>query len=273
LVVFYHVPKTGGESIGGFGRSDGATVGINIRSQKAYEDSVPLLAKMCEGHWEDIKMQQRVFVEIHAGDAPSFNASLDDFLLLKQTCARPIVIVTILREPLSWYRSAFEYVCGGVQNERCGPHTSKNMAIKAHSNPQCAYLLYGWGGYAHPKGQASNDDCALLWVRMVRNVDWIGTTASLQDTWRFLSRLGFPGELVWKNRTPLTKANRVASKKTAGDPTESERLVLASKSRGDQYMYDAAKSLAGQVTKGNTLTQACFKNVSWVGKVFKINVC
>jgi hypothetical protein len=157
-------------------------------------------------------------------------------------------------------------------------HTTKNMATSAHTNPQCAYLLYGWGGYVHPKGQASDGDCALLWVRMAENVNWIGTTDDLDDTWRFLSRLGFPGKMKWQNRTP--KRNEV------GDPTPSERLILAAKSRGDQNMYNAAKSLHKQLsaadqetsrapeaptptrpirtaTLGDTLTQACFKNVSW----------
>jgi hypothetical protein len=59
-----------------------------------------------------------------------------------------VVLFTVLREPLGWVVSAYNYMCGGgARYEDCSGgngrqrHVASNLLVNLRPNPQCDYLM------------------------------------------------------------------------------------------------------------------------------------
>ena len=114
---------------------------------------------------------------------------------------------TMLREPVSWYKSAFNFIC--LQGtHHCGDvELSYNgLVASASSNSQYSFFVHGWSipfleqDESHPPVTAQ--ERSQVRTQLKSNFDWVGTTENFEETMNVL-RNRFPqiGPTVVKNKT------------------------------------------------------------------------
>ena len=167
----------------------------------------------------------------------------------------------MLREPVAWVISAYNYVCGGVQHERtcsAGWHDVANMLRTLRSNPQCAYLLHGWGGWTlSPGPPAGEEQCSTVISSLRHNMDFVGHSDCLNATFSWLSNRM---QLAGTGAVSHSSASEVHANKgpghyprgwapvTVGQLTFAESARLRNLTRLDHRMYGAFRSKACSLT-------------------------
>ena len=211
VIVFIHVPKTGGASITDNIKRSPASMKYFIhrmggrkawKSGKAYIDQYFSIPTSTIG-----ERKQSVFLEIHTL-SPSFMNMLD-LLQAWRTSAKEngmeLFVFTALREPVSWALSAFNYSHRqkvSELREKNSNATTINVALRdlAQENPQCSFLAHSWmyGKPQQSRWLPNDEDYDLLLDAMKRHVDFVGTTEHHQDTVEMLIYLlGLPNNFTF----------------------------------------------------------------------------
>ena len=228
IVVNYHVPKTGGESINWYiqQQQDTDITKSTFRGHNR-DEFIPYIQNLCSSNSKPHQFNidnsindntlktttSKNFVEIHIA-GPNWLDSIDDLVRIRnEECPNSsLYIMTTVREPISWYISSFNFHCGGVQNEDCGPQNSTGLQLSSKPNPQCKYFISGWEGYTYPTTSATSyltnsnrnidnnnnndrtvtdDKChTVVMEKMMYTMDYIGITANLDQTFRWLQSVG-----------------------------------------------------------------------------------
>lgn len=210
VIVFIHVPKTGGVSITDNIKRSPASMTYFVhkmggrkawKSGKAYIDQYFSNQTSTNG-----ERRRSVFLEIHTL-SPSFMSMLD-LLQAWRTSATEngmeLFVFTTLREPVSWALSAFNYVHRQRVSElKKNPNAATiNMALRdlAQENPQCSFFAHSWM-YTKPqqhRWKPKEEDCDLLFDAMRRHIDFVGTTEHHQETVEMLIHLlGLPNNYTF----------------------------------------------------------------------------
>ena len=141
ILINYHIPKTGGSTLLTFFKKQSHCKLFDIRDRVSYISALEVLYEHNYGRVCTI-------FHIHAGTAPSFMQSVNTLSGLSlKFGARNVKIFVVMRNPLQYYLSYYNFVC--VIQKNCGKdheHTLENFKYNAPGNLQSKYLLYGHSG-------------------------------------------------------------------------------------------------------------------------------
>ena len=160
--------------------------------------------------WHDgtTKLEGNIFIEVHGSINPQLVIQkLPEWRTSLASVGIKVFAFTMLREPLSWYISAFNFLC--VQGtSACGDtkHSHQGLVDSASSNPQCSFFMHGWSipfleqDKDHPP--VKPNECRIVSQQLKRNFDWVGTTENFEETMTVM-RNHFPqiGKTIVKNKT------------------------------------------------------------------------
>lgn len=207
LVVFFHVPKTGGSTIR---RNLESVEGINYvfnKNYSQYTDSAYMVEDMIS---EGVRNNSVLFYEIHASTSPSFFGMRRRLERWRETAFRngvPVFYFSVLREPISYSFSHFNFFHLQKRNpsfERCSA-TEHDFLRKSVHNPQCQFLYKGeqskWIQQTHDRARevmVDSQDCNAIEEKLFELMDWVGTTEGLtRETVPMLQKILDMPETVW----------------------------------------------------------------------------
>ncbi|KAJ1459380.1 hypothetical protein M885DRAFT_613544 [Pelagophyceae sp. CCMP2097] len=221
-VIFFHVPKTGGESVNLFAVGLGMTY-IRCTTRNEYDNA---LRKLRDAKTWD-SPDRGVLVEVHgisdgplSASPPAFVDAARGLADLRSAVPVRLVVLTVLRQsPTNLLASAFEYFC---VKRNCGAkdHSVSSLLNVSRPDPQCAYLSDGWGGFNRWKPNApprpSANDCTLVAEALLREADHVGETEHLGATLALLAALRVSSSTGSAATTP--EAFRLARESGAASP-------------------------------------------------------
>ena len=141
VIIFFHIPKTGGMSI-----TDNIALSSNYQHLRAmgrrWERSKEIVDRMCSTPSSSTG-RKTVLMEIHTL-APTFMKLQDQLQMWRANATAngvELFVFTLLREPVSWAVSAFNYHYR--YHHISGMRDATNEALRevAQHNPQCSFLL------------------------------------------------------------------------------------------------------------------------------------
>lgn len=197
VIVFFHVPKTGGSTVGK--HIQGAShLGVKYIFSNGLREYKRVEAQIDSWIEKNVTLRRYQVVEFHAGNSPSFVEIHQKLKLWRTQFAKlnvPFFAFTVLREPLSWTVSAYNYFCVKLREKNpCGegPVSVDHFLDTSLHNPQCKFLTKGWG-YKFPndmrRKMPNKDDCVALYNTILENFDWVGTLEKFDETAEVLTSI------------------------------------------------------------------------------------
>lgn len=185
VVIFFHVPKTGGSTI-----SHGLSQILTIqylrpigKKWSTYKDKIDQLCSTRPFLGNRIKT---VVLEIHTL-APVFMNLQDQLQIWRVNAASngiELFVFTNLREPVSWAVSAFNYHHRRVASLSILNGTNEALRQVSPNNPQCEFLLRSYKYKAAPEKRFSpkQEECNSVFNAMKTQMDFVGSTDHLKET-------------------------------------------------------------------------------------------
>ena len=212
VLIFFHIPKTGGSTyIGSVGKLDFIESHF-APGRNAFKRMLPRLNYLCSNPPSADEPRKTGLFILH-GLAPSFwelQEQLQHWRSNAKANGVKIFVFTSLREPISWYLSAFNYHYRRDGRDRL-PATEEGLLRAAQHNPLCTYLIKG---YQYTRQSVRNqykptsEDCNAILHGMYKNMDWVGTTDRMKESTELLRRLlGLPPDFEFTNKRILTGKN------------------------------------------------------------------
>jgi hypothetical protein len=220
VVIFIHVPKTGGVSIVSNVKRGPVKMKYFLfinEKKKTWSLGKDYIDHYCSSPGTTYEEKQSVFLELHTL-APAYMEIQDQIQAWRTnatTNGKELFVFTILREPVSWALSAFNYVHTKKVNElMTDPNTTTiNTVMRsiAQENPQCSFLAHSWIYPQAPdrrRWSAKKKDCDLLLNSLMSQIDYIGITERHQETLEMLRYLlDFPMSYTFTHENPAGVRN------------------------------------------------------------------
>lgn len=190
IFVFLHIPKTGGSAVRSWllDRLSNETSYLQIDSQNIDRASsyigcwkgrgeTKTLSDYCE---HGTPNKTIVVYEAHGGPPCLFYKQLSENLGRWRDVAKknqvPFFAFTMVREPISWYQSFYNYYVRGKRNATetdffQDPHMKANM--------QCAELFGIQWRKVRPATQVSFSQCVDALALLKNQMDWVSTTDTI----------------------------------------------------------------------------------------------
>ena len=207
VMVFLHVPKTGGTTIRKtYQKRENVTYLFSNRKEK-YNSLVPIVNEwvrtgpsnketvVFNNETSTRRRQQHIgILEIHARNNPSLITICDQLQQWKATAKEqqiPFFAFTVVREPESFGISYFNYYHGMRWEKRRFEFlprdelTNDNFRRTMHHNPQCLFLTRSEQAYQKNfptlRQNRTREECLEAYDCLRKTMDWIGTTERLQN--------------------------------------------------------------------------------------------
>ena len=192
--MFLHVAKTGGTTIR---QEFGQLPNVNVKRVFDKEDldsrSSTIDWFLSKKNNKDINSQeQTLLLEIHGGKGePMTIFEIHPYIKKWRTQAKVndknVFIVTLLREPESFYVSYFNFFKNpGCTRKFCDfptmELTEENLVASAVPNHQCQYLARKVHKHQNSQVPVSREECQSVFQLMKADLDWIGSTETMQET-------------------------------------------------------------------------------------------
>ena len=278
IIIFLHVPKTGGTTIRKtYQNRDHVTYLFSNRKEK-YESLVPRVNEWVQtGPFKNKKNSNSShhigILEIHARNNPTFLSICNQLKQWKATAKEhkvPFFAFTVLREPESFGMSYFNYYHGMRWEKRRfeflpSPNmTDANFIRTMHSNPQCLFLARSEQAYQKNfpelRHNLTRDECTRSYDCLRQTMDWIGTTERLKnETLPLLHHLidGHDSSISQRSATTPTSLHPNHSSGTKKSTTEHENT--GPKLFGRSNMTEESQTYLTSMTKWD---QEMYRNVS-----------
>lgn len=194
IVLFWHIPKTAGSSIGHNMRS---YPWIDYVFGKGPKKCRHFHAKMNEATTRNITdrlpldTKKVMWGEVHTGcdSILEIRESLASWRAAAEQRGIPFFAFTMLRDPVSWAISAFEYFCVDPTYQRCKKvyqaDTEENLLETALPNPQLNFLSHSWlhgGGMTPRRVDPTLQDEEEIIDLILDQFDWVGRVEEFNET-------------------------------------------------------------------------------------------
>ena len=267
VIVFLHVPKTGGTTIRkSFQQRDHVTYLFSNRKSK-YDTVVdrvdewvqtgPTSTSTAVG---SSNQSQIGILEIHARNNPTLLSICDQLQQWKATAKEhkvPFFAFTILREPAAFGISYFNYY-HGIQWEKrrfeflpFSNMTEANFIRTMHKNPQCLFLTRSEQAYQRNfpelRQNVTHHECDQAYQCLRRTMDWIGTTERLKNETLPLLHHLIDGDYYYHPPTPPPPAHPNSSRSRT--PTTPQHENTGPKIFGFQNMTEESSSYLKVMTE------------------------
>lgn len=188
FVFFLHVPKTGGSTIRDALKHSPDVQYYFVSGAKLFEE-----ANRQALHYLRLrtKRPRPIFVlELHGRDSPNLlhlvqNSTLQLYRRMARQQNIPVFFFTILREPLSYavsYFNFFHVQRGPTSYFQQVLPTEANLLELSLYNPQCQFLARGeFSLRERIRQRPSVDECQRVKAALLDNMDWVGTTEQLSN--------------------------------------------------------------------------------------------
>jgi len=186
VVVFIHIPKTGGTSVRKNFEAEERVQYIFAHNRTVYNATVQIVE---DAVTKGTNNQSIIMYEIHAKDSPSFfqmRRRLKRWKHEAKLSGVPVFYFTILRDPLAYSFSHFSFFHLQERNksfEKCNA-TATNFLRLTVKNPQCQFLFKGEASMRAQRSRGwviQPDECWEVQQEMNQLLDWVGTTEELSS--------------------------------------------------------------------------------------------
>mmetsp|Transcript_26067 Transcript_26067/g.43479 ORF Transcript_26067/g.43479 Transcript_26067/m.43479 type:complete len:340 (-) Transcript_26067:266-1285(-) len=246
IIIFFHVPKSGGTSVQENLRK---LPGINynlITGYRKWNRIQPQMEKLCSSLPKDTTTR---VVEIHAGTAPTFLSLQKSLASWRKTAADnhvPYFAFTILREPVAWAISVYNHCHAPGHAGHAGkgyvarPLTDEAFTERAMHNPQCNFLTRGFEYGKANRTQPTIEECTGVQEGLLKNLDWVGITERFNETSvLLLDLLGQTNYTFTKSENNAHRANGTLTRKMLKEETIDYHVQISTM---DYALYEVAKN-------------------------------
>ena len=220
VMLFYHIPKSGGTSIRKFLGPKKVNV-VRAMYKSELESCKERIGMVLNG-----TRTERLFAELH-GDIPGIpelHNSIAEWRRLSAESGVPFFAFTVVREPISFHRSYFMHFHGPkCTDDWCEKEiyaiNEENFVRSLQPNQQCRELFHGQreekrNSPATPLHDPKRN-CAEVQHLLESDWDWVGTTERMQKvTLPLLTKILFDNEtmgLVATRRNYKTHYSRLSN--------------------------------------------------------------
>ncbi|CAM9828975.1 unnamed protein product [Ectocarpus fasciculatus] len=203
-ILFFHIPKTGGESINqlrpgiqwwknAYDWSSYRVTGLELTEQKNHLKSMkPWL--------RESPSQRHKLIEFHCGDALSFMQAREALETMRHEHAKNdcgFFAFTMVRPPLEWLVSLYDDLCHRRlrgHKETCPQQASidsmtpkQEMLAYPHKDGLVSYLAHGFNGWASP-GPVDEDTVEEMLESFRKHLDLVAFTGEVPQVRRYLTK-------------------------------------------------------------------------------------
>lgn len=244
IILFIHVPKTGGTSF---------APSLMSRAYIAYvHDAVPQVLESVKEAVRSPELSvgkhETIFAEVHI-PVPAlgkFQHQIDTWRDLAASQGIPFFVFSMVRDPIHYAVSWFEFFCINTKSvagakAMCGDwafnDTEQSLEATTYTDPQTAYFTEHFNQKLYHPPESSVLE---IWEAFMSNFEWVGRTEAYIDTVHVLETvLGLhPNELAntWRH----IYSNR--GKLNARNLTEETKALIRERTRLDQELYDKVQA-------------------------------
>eukprot|EP00752_Nemacystus_decipiens_P007781 g6949.t1 len=206
-IVFFHVPKTGGESMNelwmdmkgrerlpwwkeGYHRTSMRVTGLEPEKQKTF-------LKSMKPWMREAPFQRHKVIELHCGDAISFMQAGDVLDVMRAEHERNdcgFFAFTMIRQPLDWIVSLYDDICHRRlrgHKDTCPQNASmtpkEEMLAYPHRDGIVSYLTHGFKGWDSP-GPVDDETVEAVVTSLRRRLDLVAFTPDVPRVRKYLTK-------------------------------------------------------------------------------------
>lgn len=200
VLIFLHVPKTGGKSLGD-------TISLSpLLDWHWGEGAVEDIDKAVHSPESSVGRNTVFGASLHVFTTLDLGHKLREWRNLAASNGIPFFVLSMVREPVSMAVSHFEYMCiwSRPDLDMCGvwshKDTEESLRATAIRDPQLAFYINKFRQHGDQKLEdiPTETDLAQTWEALISNVDWIGRTEAYGDTKHVLEEV-LGRELNWQH--------------------------------------------------------------------------
>jgi hypothetical protein len=251
LVVFLHIAKTGGTTVrNAFMEFPNVHV-ARFMNEKQLSQRISQVDWFLSANNGKNRRERVLLLEIHGRHGEPMSA-LQMHPYIKKWRARAAAnnkkffVFTLLREPTAFYVSYFNY----FKHPDCTLHwcdpplvalTEENLVKTMVPNHQCQYLARKRVKAETMKRALplSREECESMYTLLKADVDWIGTTESMQETTLPLLAYMFSGNAARGQEVAVYNKRQHTNQVTVEGLGADALRSIGEKATYDQFLYDS----------------------------------
>lgn len=267
VVLFNHLPKTGGTTVCAFGWKRSAAEFHRLFNEGDIKNiSERVVATLEASHNNNSMIEanattesgpRRLFLELH-GDIPGLDV-LHSYIqkwraIAEQSSESTFFAFTLLREPVSFHQSYFRHFhlasCRAkwCEESKYDNYTEQNLLRSAIPNKQCELLVHGqqeWKLISRRPPRVTKEECLHAKERLIQDWDWVGFTEEATSVVIPTLRRLFlnTSELLMQDQSIGSEERLCHNCKASVQLSEATSLRLRNMSSYDVDLYESMRHL------------------------------
>jgi hypothetical protein len=258
LIVFIHIAKTGGSTIRESFRKHSNISIMRVMNEGQLISKQDKITRYLSSTGSNSTMtidgrkgKVILMLEIHGNHGEPItifhlHPYIQQWKTLADNSRKNFFVFAMLREPAAFHVSYFTF----FQHPNCQelwcdrqvlPQTEEHLLQSMIPNHQCRYLARIFNKTEnHATTPVTKGECNLVHTLLLKDVDWIGTTASLNQTTLPLLTYIVTGRVGQSLPMVINKQN-IFKKMQLAHLSDAAKQKIRKVSNLDQYLYDAVR--------------------------------